>query len=99
VAIGGVVGKLAHASTGVIKVYSMQKKDATLTLLQMYNTNVMPIAELPADNEAVFRSTAVKDLCAASGIRNEPECCASSTTHSTKLLMLLTVLNNIMKHP
>jgi hypothetical protein len=25
---------LAHASTGVIEVYSMQKKDATLTLLQ-----------------------------------------------------------------
>ena len=60
---------LAHSSTGVIKVYSMQKKDATLMLLQTYNTNVMPIAELRTDNEAVFRSAAVKEWCAASGIR------------------------------
>jgi transposase InsO family protein len=29
----------------------------------------MPIAELRADNEAVFRSAAVKEWCAASGIR------------------------------
>jgi hypothetical protein len=70
-AIGGVVGKLGlmHAITGVIKVYNMQKKSATLTLLQTYNTNVMPIAELRTDNEAVFRSAAVKEWTAASGIR------------------------------
>ena len=69
--IGGVVCKLGlmHAITGVIKVYSMLKKSATLTLLQTYHTNVMPIAELRTDNEAVFRSAAVKEWTAASGIR------------------------------
>jgi len=45
----------------------MLKKSATLTLLQTYHTNVMPIAELRTD--AVFRSAAVKEWTAASGIR------------------------------
>ena len=57
------------AKTGVMQIYGQKNKARVLQGVQTYHTNVMQIEHLRTDNDQVFRSEALADWCAASGIQ------------------------------